>query len=62
LILIRAKEEDVSELQNILELYGQCSGQMINKLKSAILFSTNTPVGKRSEVKNILEVDKETMS
>lgn len=62
LILIRAKGEDASQLRNILELYEQCSGQMINKSKSAILFSTNTADGKRSEVKSILEVEKETMS
>jgi hypothetical protein len=42
LILIWAKGKDASQLLYVLELYEQCSGQMINKFKSAILFSTNT--------------------
>lgn len=35
---------------------------MINKSKSAILFSTNTGAAQRDVVKNILEVEKETMN
>ena len=42
LILFRAKEEDAQQLQHILNLYEECSGQMINKDKSAIMFSPNT--------------------
>jgi len=42
LILIQAKGEDAMPLWNSLELYEQCSGQMINKTKSAILYSPNT--------------------
>jgi hypothetical protein len=42
LILIRAKEGDAQKLQEILHLYEECSGQMINKDKSAIMFSPNT--------------------
>lgn len=42
LILIRATEGDAQVLQDILDLYESCSGQMINKTKSAVLFSKNT--------------------
>jgi hypothetical protein len=35
---------------------------MIHKAKSAILFSTNTKSVQRREVKEILEVQKETMN
>jgi hypothetical protein len=42
LILIRANEEDAKQLQEILDLYENCSGQVINKAKSAVLFSKNT--------------------
>jgi hypothetical protein len=38
LILFRAKGEDAQELQRILDLYEESSGQMINKEKSAIMF------------------------
>jgi hypothetical protein len=42
LILIRATEGDAKQLQDILDLYESVSGQMINKAKSAVLFSRNT--------------------
>jgi len=49
-------------LGSILELYEQCSGQMINKSKSAILFSANAKESEKGQVKEILEVEKETMN
>jgi hypothetical protein len=42
LILVRANGEDATKLQGILDLYVECSGQVINKEKSAIMFSKNT--------------------
>ena len=62
LILIRATEGDSRQLQTILQLYEQCSGQMINKVKSAVLFSMNTKPQQKLVVSNILQVTKETMS
>lgn len=38
LILARANREEATQLQNILELYERCSGQMINRSKSVVLF------------------------
>ena len=40
LILIQANEEDATKLQGVLDLY-ECSGQIINKDKSTIMFSKN---------------------
>lgn len=62
LILIQAKGEDANHLRDILELYEQCSGQMINKSKSAVLFSPNTTDDDRLVVKQTLQVERETMS
>jgi hypothetical protein len=62
LILVQAKGEDANQLRGILELYEQCSGQMINKSKSAILFSPNTSDADKRVVKDILDVEKETMN
>jgi len=62
LILIRATEGDSRQLQTILQLYEQCSGQMINKVKSAVLFSMNTKPQQKQVVSNILQVTKETIS
>jgi hypothetical protein len=42
LILFRANRGDAQQLQRVLHLYEECSGQIINKDKSAIMFSTNT--------------------
>ena len=50
LILIRANGEDAAKLQGILDLYEECSGQMINKDKSAIMFSKNTCKSKKTAV------------
>jgi hypothetical protein len=62
LILIQAKGEHASQLRSILELYEICSGLMINKSKSAILFSKNTCSSNTRAVKDAIEVEKETIS
>lgn len=54
LILIRATKGDCSHLRTILQLYVNCSGQMINKVKSAILFSRNTGAHQRKKIYDLL--------
>jgi hypothetical protein len=56
LILFRAKEGDAQKLQDILNLYEACSGQVINKDKSAIMFSPNTGEGDRERVMHTLNI------
>jgi hypothetical protein len=62
LILIRANGGDAKHLQDILDLYERCSGQMINKAKSAVLFSKNTRAAAKRAVCDKLQVEKETMN
>lgn len=62
LILIRATEGDAKQLQDILDLYENCSGQMINKAKSAVVFSCNTKAQQKKFVCDHLQVTKEAMS
>lgn len=62
LILIRANEGDCRHLQSIFQLYEDCSGQVINKAKSAILFSKNTRPNQRKVVCDLLLVTKEMMN
>lgn len=62
LILIRAKKEDAIHLQEILDLYEQCSGQIVNEGKSAVLFSANASTTEREEVKQELQIAKETLN
>lgn len=49
-------------LQNILSLYEVCSGQMINKEKSCIMFSKNTKQSIRKEVMRKLNIKTEAMN
>lgn len=62
LILFRANKDDAQELQGILQLYEECSGQMINKDKSAIMFSANTIDDMKGEVMQTLGIPKEMMN
>jgi hypothetical protein len=43
----------------ILDIYERCSGQMINKEKSSIVFSKNTKKQNKENVKTILSISKE---
>lgn len=43
-----------THLRHVLQLYEVCSGQMINKEKSSILFSKNTNVQDRKKFMDVL--------
>lgn len=60
--MIRATKEDAEKLQEVLHIYEVCSGQMINKDKSAILFSPNTTDQCKQEVKGKLQLTQETFN
>ena len=62
LILFRANGSDAQHVHGILDLYEECSGQMINKEKSAIMFSPNTRSDVRESVMRALSIRKETMN
>jgi hypothetical protein len=47
LILCRADGNGAQRLQSILQIYEECSRQVINKDKLAVMFSPNTPAAKR---------------
>jgi hypothetical protein len=51
LILCRATEEEATNLKELLQIYKECSGQVINADKSAVLFSPNTGDTQRSMVR-----------
>lgn len=54
--------EVAQQLQSLLQVYEQCSGQMINKDKSAIMSSANARSEKNQEVMNALNILMETTS
>jgi hypothetical protein len=53
---------DAQHLQGILDLYEECFGQMINKEKSAIMFSPNVRRNEREAIMQELAISKETMN
>ncbi|XP_073360407.1 uncharacterized protein [Aegilops tauschii subsp. strangulata] len=56
LVLMKANGESAKTLQHVLELYENCSGQMINFDKSSVMFSKNTRSEDRQVVLNILNI------
>lgn len=62
LILCRADGGDAQKLQSILQIYEECSGQMINKDKSVVMFSLNTVNEKRGELMQARDIQRETIN
>jgi len=62
LILFRANRDDALQLQRILDVYEECSGQTINRDKSAIMFSPNTSSTDKGVVMEALNIQRETMN
>lgn len=56
LVLMKAKRECATNLQQVLQLYENCSGQTINFDKSSVMFSKNTSNADRKEVLNELHI------
>jgi hypothetical protein len=59
LLLLKINERSAYHLQNILDLYENCSGHTINKDKSSVMFSRNTNERHKSEVLSILNITTE---
>ena len=51
LIFCKATRDDCSNLEMILETYEQVSGQQLNKDKTSLFFSKNTPPDIQDEIK-----------
>lgn len=62
LLLVRANGGTAVQIQAILNMYEQVSGQTINKGKSAVLFSPNTSDEDRFAVKETLQISNEAMN
>jgi hypothetical protein len=57
-----ASVQSGERLNEILRIYGDCSGQSVNREKSAIFFSPNTPDPDRQSVKQVLGIQVEAFS
>lgn len=60
LILCKATREEAEVLKYILSVCEECSGQMINNDKSAVMFSPNTSREDRQGVMSVLNINNET--
>ena len=56
LLFCRATNQECSNILEILEVYGRCSGQQINRNKTTIFFSKLTSEEKREHIKQVLGV------
>ena len=56
LIFISATEESADRLNQILQIYADCSGQSVNKEKSSVFFTSNTPTLIRNIIKQRLGI------
>ena len=56
LLFCKATNQECSNILEILEVYGSCSGQQINRNKTTIFFSKLTSEEKREHIKQVLGV------
>jgi hypothetical protein len=59
LLLLEANTSNAQAVSSILDKYEACSGQVINKDKSSILFSKNTKEWQKREVMDIMHIPTE---
>ena len=62
LIFMSAKETSARRLNQVLRIYGDCSGQGVNRGKSSIYFSPNTPDPVRQHMKFLLGITVEAFN
>ncbi|XP_010507236.1 PREDICTED: uncharacterized protein LOC104783832 [Camelina sativa] len=59
LFVCKAEEAQCVAINNILKIYGEATGQMINLDKSSITFAAKVEEGIKAQVKAIMGIDKE---
>ena len=62
LIFISGNTQSAARLNEILRVYGDASGQCVNRAKSAVYFSSNTPAQLKQQLKAVLNIDVEAFS
>lgn len=62
LLLLKANDRNANHLQHVLQLYEDCSGQVINKEKSSVLFSRNCSRSAKDGVMSTMQLSHEARS
>lgn len=57
-----ASQRGASRLQDILGIYSKGPGQLVNKEKSAVFFSSNCQEADKDEVRSILQIETEALA
>jgi hypothetical protein len=61
LIFTQESDRGAARLKDLLHIYHDGSGQMVNMLKSAIFFSANCDISVKNSVKQTMGIDNETL-
>lgn len=59
LLLCKANAQESNEIVSCLKAYGDASGQMVNPLKSSVMFGAKVPETTKTEIKGILGIEQE---
>ena len=59
LFFCKAEVEDCKELMHLIEVYGQASGQQLNKAKSSVLFGSKVVASLKTDLKRSLAINQE---
>lgn len=62
LLLIKANRCNAEVVKEILRLYEKCSGQVINRDKSTVMFSANTSDNMKHNFLNLLGIQSEAIN
>jgi hypothetical protein len=62
LLFFQASTEGALDIMDVLNKYCSASGQRINMDKSSVFFSKGCPETVRMEIKNTLDVQRETLN
>jgi ribonuclease HI len=62
LLFVKASVEGAGEVDEVLDIYCQASGQRVNLDKSSVFFSKGCPMGIRTAMKERLKVQNESLS
>ena len=59
LLLCKANAVEAAEILDCIQRYGEASGQLVNNLKSSVIFGSLIPEETKEEIKIILGIEKE---
>ena len=62
IVFSEASRRGAERLHHVLEIYSRGSGQLVNKDKSAVFFSSNCDEDAKQEVRTVLQIEMEALA